>query len=94
MNIGKAIRQSREEKGINQKTLAGMLVISQNSLSQIEMGKKRPNPKTLKKICIELKISEAMLYILSVEEKDVPIDRKEMFNLLFPDIKSLALKLF
>jgi transcriptional regulator with XRE-family HTH domain len=94
MNIGKAIRQLRKDKNLSQKELADLIEISQNSLSQIEIGSKRPNPQTMKRICKVLNTSESMLYILSVEEKDVPAERKQMFDLLYPDIKSLALKIF
>jgi transcriptional regulator with XRE-family HTH domain len=94
MNIGKAIRQLRKEKGLSQKELADLIELSQNSLSQIEIGSKRPNPQTLKRICKVLKTSESMLYILSVEEKDVPAERKPIFDLLYPEIKSMTLKIF
>ena len=94
MNIGKAIRQLRKEKDLSQKELADLVELSQNSLSQIEIGSKRPNPQSLQRICKVLNTSESMLYILSVEETDVPPERKQMFDLLYPDIKSLALKIF
>lgn len=92
MNIGKGIKEIRKQKGLNQFALANACKLSQTSLSQIENGIKRPNPKTLKKICGVLDISEVLLYILGTEEKDVPKEKKQIYKMLFPTVKDLVIR--
>lgn len=93
MNIGASIKEVRKQKGLSQIELAEKIEISQTSLSQIESGSKRPSATTLKKICKVLKVSEVMLYMMSASEDDVPKEKKELFNMLFPSIKGLILKI-
>jgi transcriptional regulator with XRE-family HTH domain len=94
MNIGKVIKELRKLKGVNQTDFAGSCGITQTSLSLIESGTKRPNPKTLKKICLNLEVPEMYLYILSAEEGDVPEEKKSLFKILFPTIESLVKQLW
>ena len=76
MDIGTSIRNLRIKKSISQGELAKKCELSQNSISQIELGNKRPSPKNLKKICEILEISESILYLYSIDEKDVPEDNR------------------
>jgi transcriptional regulator with XRE-family HTH domain len=89
MNIGKAIKELRKEKGISQTEFAELCGLTQTSLSQIETGTKRPNPKNLSKICKNLQIPEMYLYLLGAEETDVPTRNKELYKHLFPTIKTM-----
>ncbi len=91
MNIGQAIKEARKKAGLTQVDLAATIGITQTSLSQIEVGTINPSPKTIKAICLALNISEALLFILSVDEKDVPQGKEAMYKMLFPSIKKLAL---
>ena len=93
MNLGKAIMSVRKQLGIKQYELAEMCGISQTSLSQIETGVKRPSPNTLKKICNAFEVPDSVLYILGMQDTDIPESKKEMYSLLFPSIKSLALQM-
>ena len=93
MNIGIIIREIRINKGLTQEDLSAKTGIAQTSLSQIESGRKRPNPSSMKKICKALDVSESILFLLATEEKDIPKSRKEMYNLLFPSVKDLMMKI-
>jgi len=93
MNIGKSIKTIRRQLKITQYELAEKCGISQTSLSQIETGIKRPSQKTISKICAALDIPESMIYILAMQEADVPASKKNIYQLLFPSIKSLALQI-
>ncbi len=73
--------------------MAAKCGISQTSMSQIEKGVKRPSTRTIKKVCAVLDIPESVLYILGMQDTDVPNSRKEMYNMLFPSIRSLALQI-
>lgn len=94
MNIGLAIKEIRISKNISQGELASLCNLSQTSLSQIESGIKRPNPKNLAKICNSLNVSESFLYLYGLDVDDVPESKKETFKILFPSIKEMMLKVF
>ena len=65
MNIGNSIRKLRIEKSLSQGELSKKCGLSQNSLSQIELGNKYPSSKNLKKICKILEIPESILFLYS-----------------------------
>lgn len=94
MNIGTTINRLRKEKRLSQSELAESAGITQTSLSQIENGLNRPNQKTLDAICNKLGIAEPLLYILSIDETDVPDNKKAIYDALFPLIKEMMSKLF
>jgi len=93
MNIGAAIRSIRRQEGITQYELAEKCNISQTSLSQIENGIKRPSNRTIKKVCEVLEVPESVLYILGMQESDVPDSRRNVYDMLFPSIRSMALQI-
>jgi transcriptional regulator with XRE-family HTH domain len=90
MNIGRTIAVLRKDKDLNQIEFARAVGISQTSLSQIESGKKQPSKTNLKRICQELNISELHLYLLSFDESDVPIHKRELFKQLEEPLKKLV----
>jgi transcriptional regulator with XRE-family HTH domain len=92
MNIGKAIKEIRKEKGITQVILSKKSGITQAALSQIESGS-IPHNGTLTKICKCLKVSEALVYLLAIEHLDVPKKNKILYDKLFPTVKTLILQI-
>ena len=93
MNLGVAIRSVRRQLGITQQELAEKSGISQTSLSQIENAVKRPSNKTIQSICNVLEVPEAVLYILAMQDTDVATNKKNVYDMLFPSIKNLALQI-
>lgn len=93
MNIGLSIRKIRIEKGFAQGEFADMCGISQTSISQIERGAKRPNPVNLKKICSALDVPEAILYLYGLEQKDIPENKKDLYDVVYPSIEDMIRKL-
>lgn len=87
MNIGKAIRELRLEKQLNQRELAGLCGLTQTALSQIESGSKRPNAGTLNKICGYFQVPEAVLYLIATDVEDIPEHKRHLFENLFPNLK-------
>lgn len=93
MNIGTAIRSIRKKLSITQYELAEKCELSQTSLSQIETGLKRPSQRTITKVCSVLDIPESIIYIVAMQESDVPASKRGVYELVYPSIKSLALQM-
>jgi len=93
MNIGLAIKSIRKKLSITQYDLAEKCDISQTSLSQIETGVKRPSQRTISKVCTVLDIPESIIYIVAMQEGDVPESKRSVYELVYPSIKSLALQM-
>jgi len=93
MNIGAAIKSIRKKMGITQYELTEKCDLSQTSLSQIETGLKRPSQRTITKVCSVLDIPESIIYIVAMQESDVPASKRGVYDLVYPSIKSLALQM-
>ncbi len=93
MNIGLAIKSIRKKLSITQYELADRCELSQTSLSQIETGVKRPSQRTITRVCSVLDIPESIIYIVAMQEADVPPSKKSVYELVYPSIKSLALQM-
>ncbi len=93
MNIGSAIKSIRKKLSITQYELADKCDLSQTSLSQIETGIKRPSQRTITKVCAVLDIPESIIYIVAMQESDVPASKRGVYELVYPSIKSLALQM-
>lgn len=89
MNIGTAVKSLRKEKGLGQKELAEKCDISVNALSQIETNATFPHKKTIEKICYALKIPVSYLLFFSIDDEDIPADKKEAFNYLNGAVKNV-----
>jgi len=90
MNIGATIKQLRKEKGMNQTEFGNKVDITQATLSQIENGQTAPHKTTLKRICEVLEIPQELLYMMSVEEDNIPKEKRELYNVA----KDLMFKVF
>jgi transcriptional regulator with XRE-family HTH domain len=90
MNLGNAIREIRKSKSIGQEELAVNSGIKQSRLSQIENGEK-PGEETLKNICAYLQVPVALVYAMSFEKGDVPAEKADLYEKLFPVIQRLVM---
>lgn len=93
MNIGNAIKQVRQHFGISQVELSEQTGLSQTSISQIENGAKNPSRKTIEKICATFEIPEAILYVMGMNDEDVPASRKHAYKELYPAMKDFAIQM-
>ena len=91
MHLGKAIILVRRELGISQSELAEKCSVSQPCISRIEHGHAVPSYRTLKKICEVFDVPESILYILGMEESDVPKSKKHIYDSVVAPIKKIAL---
>jgi len=92
MNLGSAIRELRKNKGLSQVELAEKANLSQTALSQIEKGK-RPGIQTLKNISTALEVPESLIYVMGIEQDDVPPAKQVLYEKLFPVIKGLVIQI-
>ncbi len=93
MNLGVSIKLIRRGKSLNQYQLAEKCGISQTSLSQIETGAKRPSQRTINELCRVLEVPESVIYILGMQEGDIPESKKKVYAMIFPSIKDLAMQI-
>jgi len=93
MNFGNAIKQVRLHFGLSQVELSERTGLAQTSISQIESGAKRPSKSSIAKICEAFEIPEAILYVMGMEDADVPSSRKHAYKELYPAMKDFAIQM-
>jgi transcriptional regulator with XRE-family HTH domain len=89
MHIGKSIRKYRKLRGITQIEFSKELSLSQTSISQIEKGIHNPSSTNLEKISEILRVPIPVLYWEAIEPKDIPENKREIFDALKPGIDQL-----
>lgn len=93
MKIGKAIKAIRTEVGLSQGDLADKCKITQAALSQIESDKTKPSDDTLAKISEALGASVSLIYLMAIDINDVPSEKRELYDVIFPSLQRMAFTL-
>ena len=96
MKIGTVLTKLRKRKGFTQQELAVKIGVTRTTISLIESesSDQRPNSQTMKKLCKALEISEAFIYFLSIEEEDVPEEKRGFYKSVAPALDSLIHQVF
>jgi transcriptional regulator with XRE-family HTH domain len=94
MNIGNAIKELRQQKGLKQTDFAVQCGLSQSYLSSIEKGRKEPTLSILKQIANALSIPMPVLVFFSLDKEDIAESKQEAFSMLEPSIKGLISDVF
>lgn len=94
MNLGSVIKNIRKQKGLTQKEFALKCGITQTYLSQIENNNKEPNMARLKEIGVQLDTPLPILFFLSLNEDDVPQEKRSAFAIVNPSVKSFINEFF
>ncbi len=94
MNLGHTIKYFRNQRQIRQDDLANRCSVTVSYLSQLENNKKNPSLKLLSNISDELKIPLPVLFVLSMNDNDIPEIKKEAFNSIVPPFQSYITELF
>lgn len=89
MKIGSVIKDIRKRKKITQTQLAELSNITQTYLSQIENNQKEPAIQTIKSIAENLAIPLPVLLFMAVENEDIPENKREIYSMISPSVKSL-----
>lgn len=92
MNLGKAIRALRRARKITQKELASRCSVSTTAIRNIESEKSWPSVKTLEKISGALKYPMSFFLFFSIEDCDVPEEKKGIFRQLYPLVCDFLIK--
>jgi transcriptional regulator with XRE-family HTH domain len=94
MDLGKTIKTLRKQKDMTQDVFADKCEITQTYLSQIENNQKEPNLSILKKISEKLDVPLPIIFYLSMNNEDVPEEKRKAFEMISPSVKSLVHEFF
>lgn len=94
MEIGQVLQKLIKQKGLTQALVAEKIRKSPTALSQIINGKYYPNPETLDKICKVLEVPPAIVYFLSISESDIPEEKRALYEMIGPSLKSFIIQIF
>lgn len=94
MNLGQTIQVLRKKRGLKQGELAEASGLAQSYLSLIEKNKKKPNLATIERIGKSLSLPTPILFFLSLDENDIPTDKKDAYALLASPLASLLEEFF
>ena len=89
MNLGKVIRDLREEKGMNQQELSKKSEVTQKTISYMEGGKTKINTETLRRIADGLGVPVAFLIWKATEREDIAEEKRPAYDQLRPSIDAL-----
>ena len=78
MNISKALKLCRTQKGITKTELAEKADLSISYLSLLEQGKRDPNLSTINKLCIALNIPASIFMFLASDVNELDGISKEL----------------
>lgn len=93
MNIGRALKEIRKEKGLSQRQLSEGTGISQTAISQFESGKRDPHKTTVNTILTFLNVPVAYVVLLSIDDVDVNQEKKEAYKTIYPAVKDLIMEM-
>jgi transcriptional regulator with XRE-family HTH domain len=94
MDLGTTIKNLRKQRDQTQTEFATLCGITQTYLSQIENNLKDPNLSLIDKIGKALNIPVPILFFLSLNEEDIPENKRQAFMLMGQPIKSFINELF
>lgn len=87
MNIGQAIKSLRQKSGMTQVQLADKCGMSKNALCSLETGKAYPPMATIKKLCQAFDIPQSFLLMASIEEQDIPEEKRVLYRALLVPLR-------
>ena len=79
MKLGKAIKNLRKKRGMNQRSFALLAGVSQPYISFIEQDKKKPSQDMLGRLATALNVPVPLIVWEAMDEEDVPENKKKVF---------------
>lgn len=92
MDIGQAIKTLRNKQNMTQGDLASRIGMSVNAVSSWELGKSFPPKESIKRICDAFQIPESYLMLSTVEEKDIPENKRVLYRALLEPLRNELLE--
>lgn len=92
MNIGQAIKTLRLKQGMTQLQLADRCGISDQGISNIETGRTLPPKSTVEKLCQVFGIPTSYLLLASIEEDDIPEEKRVLYRALLEPLRNELLE--
>ena len=92
MDIGIAIKTLRQKQGMTQMQLAELCGISFQAISNIETGKAWPSKSTVEKLCEAFGVPTSYLLVASIEEGDVPEEKRVLYRALLEPLRNELLE--
>ena len=89
MNIGKALREIREKKGLRQEDAARLIGMKQGVLSRLERDGVDPKVGTLERVARGYGIPVEVILFMALEEGDIAEDMREFYSAMKIPIQSL-----
>lgn len=88
MDIGQAIRALRQKRNMTQSKLAAHVGMSVNAISSWELGKSNPPKESVALICDAFHVPVSYLMLSTIEEKDIPEDKRVLYRALLEPLKN------
>jgi XRE family transcriptional regulator, regulator of sulfur utilization len=93
MDIGSVLKDLRLAKKVRQGVAADGIGISQTYLSQLEANKREATPETMRSIAKYYGVSIVYIAFFSLQENDIPKNKRSIFRELAPPVKNLLLSI-
>ena len=94
MNIGKSIKELRQEQLISQEDFAASVGVTHNELRAIEKGHEKPTLELLQQMADILNKPIFMLFWSAIELEDVPKGKHQVYETLKLTIDDLISAVF
>lgn len=88
MNIGQAIKILRQKNSLTLVQLADKCGMSKNQIWSLENGKAYPPKSTVEKLCKAFGIPQSYLLLASIEEGDVPEEKRVLYRALLEPLRN------
>ena len=80
------------KQGMTQVQLAAKCSMSTNAISSLETGKAYPPKSTVEKLCAAFGIPQSYLLLASIEEGDVPEEKRVLYRALLEPLRNELLE--
>ena len=87
MDIGQAIKILRLQRGMTQGQLAARCGMSANALCRLERARTYPPMATVEKLCQAFDIPQSFLLMASIEESDIPEEKRVLYRALLVPLR-------
>lgn len=92
MDLGQAIKILRQKQGLTQGQLAERCGMNDQTISDWETGKKWPPKGSLERVCEALGTPTSYLLISSIEENDIPEEKRVLYRALLEPLRNELLE--